>query len=341
MRPRQGFTLIELLVVIAIIAILIALLVPAVQKVRESAQRAQCQNNLHQLGIAMHNYHDQHKKLPPGVGPFGCCWGTWQQYILSYIEQDPMAKIWKNLGGNDITFPGGNWRYSFGTNASEVTTRRIAILTCPSDIANAPISRITSHNYAVNYGNTSFFQADLPGVRFLGAPFSCYPPGWYIQSPRQQQMAGEYAQNHPDHDRLGKYTDLGAAGDPKSLVSITDGTATTLMMAEVIQGRGDDLRGFTWWGGASGFTTFSAPNANERDMIMGGNCRENIQGNPPCTNVSLQDRPRMMAARSRHIPGGVHVVFCDGHVDYIRDGISIHIWRAMSTSQGEETFNVD
>src|SRR5436853_459186 len=99
---RRGFTLIELLVVIAIIAILIGLLLPAVQKVREAANRATCNNNLKQLGIALHNYHDVNKIFPPGSGGTAANSATRRlsafTYLLPYIEGDNLYKmIWNSF----------------------------------------------------------------------------------------------------------------------------------------------------------------------------------------------------------------------------------------------------
>src|SRR5262249_37615533 len=129
----------------------------------------------------------------------------------------------------------------------------------------------------------------------------------------------------------------GKMGRPAKLLEITDGTSNTLMASEAIQGRGMDLRGFTWWGGAGGFTTYMAPNGSEPDVITGG-----FGGDPrmPCTEISTPTRPRLMGARSLH-PGGLNVALCDGSVHFIRDSIGYSGWQALGTSRGGEVVNID
>jgi prepilin-type N-terminal cleavage/methylation domain-containing protein len=314
--PRRAFTLIELLVVIAIIAILIGLLLPAVQKVRSAAARTQCTNNLKQIGLGMHNYHDSFGTLPPGVGKNGCCWGTWMVPILPYIEQDNLFKQYVNFGGNDSSGP----RYGQTPNITKVTSMRLKVMTCPSDFPNAPIGNppITNHNYAVNYGNTSFYQSTLNGIPFLGAPFSAYT-----------------GQTVNDYTTLTGNPANGNMGRPVSLLEITDGTSGTLMTSEVVQGQGNDLRGFSWWGGASGFVTYLVPNSSQPDVVTGGNCQSNVNMNPPCTTISTPSQPRMMGARSRHT-GGVNAGRCDGSISFIRNDIDYNVWQALGTSKGGE-----
>src|SRR6476620_8526066 len=173
---RSGFTLVELLVVIAIIGVLVALLLPAVQTAREAARRSQCQNNLKQTSLAMLNYEDVHRTLPGGVGRFGCCWGTWQVRLLPYLEQGALAAIYQNSDGNDAT----GIRYRVAPNLT-VTQSRIKAWTCTSDVPNAPNGGITSHNYVVNMGNTSFYQESIVSagttIQFGGAPFCGYTGG--------------------------------------------------------------------------------------------------------------------------------------------------------------------
>src|SRR5437899_6136076 len=103
---RPGFTLIELLVVIAIIGVLVGLLLPAVQKVRETANRMTCQNNLKQIGLAVHNYHDANRTFPPGGVTNGPCCGTksgatWAIYLLPYLEQENLYKLYDFTKANE------------------------------------------------------------------------------------------------------------------------------------------------------------------------------------------------------------------------------------------------
>ena len=346
-RFHSGFTLIELLVVIAIIAILIGLLLPAVQKVREAAARAKCQNNLKQISLGNMNYESANGTFLPGISRTGCCWGTWQVPILPYIEQAPLYKIYTNFGGLDNgggypTPASGGPRYAGGTNAPVARTR-VSTFSCPSDTTNQ-VGSIINHNYVLNAGNTSFYQVQIPigcsggsvtsttCTSFGGAPF-----GWY-EDPATLAVGGDAS---PTNYSSGNAA-AGLNGRPRKVTEISDGTSNTLMAAEVNQGvqaAGSDYRGFSWWGGAAGFTAYSLPNSSDPDVLTGAGCNA-VPPNAPCTTSSTASRPRMQVARSRHAVG-LNVAMCDGSVRFVQNSISLTTWRALSTSQGGEVLGND
>jgi prepilin-type N-terminal cleavage/methylation domain-containing protein/prepilin-type processing-associated H-X9-DG protein len=313
-KPRDGFTLIELLVVIAIIAVLIALLLPAVQAAREAARRIQCTNNLKQVGLAVHNYSDVVGSLPPGTS--GCCNGTWQAFILPYLEQTALANSYNFM----------NPRYVHPSNTT-VTQSFISALLCPSNgLQHKPVTgalgaftgMISAHNYVANFGATDIDQQDLLGdSRFAGAPFGYIAP--YSNA------------NHAASPNKGKLV---------TIATITDGTTNTLLASEIlIVPKENEIRGNTWWADSTSFTAYLAPNSPIPDVMYSNRaCVPTIARPTPCANATAG--PLYLAARSSH-SGGVNATMADGSVRFMKNSISLPIWRALSTTQGGEVISSD
>jgi prepilin-type N-terminal cleavage/methylation domain-containing protein/prepilin-type processing-associated H-X9-DG protein len=181
LRRRTAFTLIELLVVIAIIAILIGLLLPAVQKVREAAARIQCVNNMKQMGLALHNFHDSHKRFPPpsscpGVGnswltgaPYSGKVGTIWVYLLPYIEQ---GNLWNGYAGSYNVIPPGTL---------DIRNFGVQLYVCPSDPTINDLTDPTTgwgvSSYAANF---QVFGSRIPNPQSVtsATTFTWPPVGW-------------------------------------------------------------------------------------------------------------------------------------------------------------------
>ena len=348
LRRSGGFTLVELLVVIAIIGVLIALLLPAVQAAREAARRASCTNNLKNITLATHTYHDVHNGLPP-AGLVGRDLDRWEWYtpswlcrILPYVEQQVLydgiafSKITYNVGGVDTEFSGwigqmcDIYLSGMGNPGRTFMQTKLSLFTCPTQgstglFPNSVWARYR-YNYAANFGP---YELNFENHRYASYPFEdsfVWPLG---------SATPQYVYRIPGRPfAIETFT---------SLATITDGTSNTLFFAEVTPAKTnpDSTRyGDTMLTVASGFSAYHPPNSNGPDVFKDcwqvGEIGRN--GLASCVTWSKggNDLEIRGTARSYH-PDGVQASLGDGAVRMFPETIDLHVWRSLSTGAGGET----
>jgi prepilin-type N-terminal cleavage/methylation domain-containing protein/prepilin-type processing-associated H-X9-DG protein len=314
---HKGFTLVELLVVIAIIGVLVALLLPAVQSAREAARRMQCSNNLRQIGLATHNFHDVESRLPYNTQYQGGWDWNYQRNqrswsclarILPYLEQSALKEQLQILNTTNAANEPGK---TLGENLPILNTA-IRAFFCPSDVA---IQK-----------RADDIRANLQGVmitlsNYKGVNGSNWCWGTYINN----GPASTQTSPGSDCDGLQRGNGVFYRLDfmkKQRLANITDGTSNTFIFGEDIPSINAHC---TWpYSNGVGGTTAVPPNWNKK---------------PDGTLYDpYNDWPHLYSFRSRH-PNGLQFAMVDGSVRFIQNNIAAHTYRAISTTEGGESIN--
>jgi len=336
MRPRRtGFTLIELLVVIAIIAVLIGLLLPAVQSAREAARRAQCVNNLKQIGLAMHNYHDTVGSFPPGsladngwAGP----WWPWAVYILPQLELTPLY--------NAVNFSARGafaWDNTSGGNASpeHVTVYQTMVKTylCPSDNSDhlfTDLKWVTGPNLGASYtGMATNYVASWGDMKTSNPAFDQYSgevggPNWGCSN-TFRGMFGDCSR-----------------GAVTNIAAVTDGTSNTLLVGE----NSPDYNGALLWTNGDGiYATTVIPlnwktNLHDGQVDTDGSVCDISKLNALDAPHCYRNQTYNYGFKSKH-PGGANFTMGDGSVRFLRQTINPKVYNALGSRAGGEVISSD